>query len=113
MDNYLYYHDAIREFQQKGYNEDFVLFGNDLFWIQQKIFINESNYNVQECLQLGHPLGNDQDLVIVAITIPERAKGILMNHYSFSREMPAVIFNKLKKLSFRSMKLRTITGTSI
>lgn len=95
------YINAIIDFHDRGFCDDFVLFGNDLFWIQGKSFINEDSFSISECHQFAHPLGNDQDLVIFGIIVfSQKIKGILMNHYSYSSPVPGIITEKLNEMGF-------------
>ena len=101
MNNYANYQDAIIELNGKGYVEDFVLFGNELLWIQKKLFIGSEDFSIAECHRFGYPAGRVDDLVVFGITmLYQNVKGILMNHYTFSSRMPEIIIDKLKLISF-------------
>ena len=57
MRSYHGFHHAIIDLHKKGYVEDFVLFGDDLLWIQEKYFISENNFSISECHRFSHPYG--------------------------------------------------------
>jgi hypothetical protein len=101
MFNYSNYHQAIIDLHDRGFSEDFVLFGNDLLWIQEKTFVSDEDFSIQECYHFDFPEKNIDDLVIFGIiTVCRNIKGILMNHYTYSSAIPAVIIHKLKKMGF-------------
>jgi hypothetical protein len=91
--------DAIIDLHERGYCQDFVLFGNDLLWIQEKIFIRSKDFSILECHQFAHPDGNNEDLIILGVLATDNnVRGILMNHYTYSSKMPQSIVAKLRKL---------------
>jgi hypothetical protein len=97
--SHLCFADAIIDLHERGYCQDFVLFGNDLLWVQEKIFIHSNDFSILECHQFGHPDGQHEDLVILGImAMGDNIKGILMNHYTYTSKMPEVIISKLHKL---------------
>lgn len=99
------YQDAIKNLNEKGYIHDFVLFGNDLLWIQQKKFIGCDDFVIVECHRLGHPDGKMEDLVVLAIlVISANIRGILLNHYTYTDNAPKIIVNKLNKMKHYSME---------
>ncbi len=105
MRSYHGFHRAIIDLHKKGYVEDFVLFGDDLLWIQEKYFISENNFSISECHRFSHPYGKDEDLVIFGILVfCQNIKGILMNHYSFKSCIPEVITKKLNEMGFYSLR---------
>jgi hypothetical protein len=74
------YTDAIAGLHEKGYREDFVLFGDGLLWVQEKVFLRSNEFCILECLEIEHPAGERADLVIFGILdIRRNIKGILMN----------------------------------
>jgi len=105
MNNYFTYRQAIIDLHERGFCQDFVLFGNDLLWIQKKDFIKSCDFSIVECHQFGHPAGRDEDLMVFAITIiVNNVKGILMNPYSYTPQMPTIITKKLVEMNFHSLK---------
>jgi hypothetical protein len=106
--NYRHYADAIIDLHERGYCQDFVLFGNNLLWVQEKIFISSNDFSILEYHQFGHPGGQLEDLVIVGVMVTDdNVKGILMHHYKYTSKMPEVIISKLHKMkSSQSKKVR-------
>ncbi len=101
MDVYSNYHEAIIGLHQKGYCEDFVLFGDELFWIQEKKFIKHNDFSILECHSFGHPNGQIDDLVIFGVASPcQSVKGILMNHYTYTSRSPGIIVSKMNKIKY-------------
>jgi hypothetical protein len=94
--NYLH---AITDFHDRGFCNDFVLFGDNLFCVQERLFIRADSFSIAECHQLAHPFGENEDLVIFGIVVSyQNIKGILMNHYSFNSPFPKVITRKLNEM---------------
>jgi hypothetical protein len=80
--------DAIIDLHQRGYCQDFILFGNNLLWVQEKIFIRNDDFYSLECHQFGHPDGQQEDLVILGImAMGDNIRGILLNHYTYTSKM--------------------------
>ena len=78
---------------------DFILFGSDLLWVQQKLFILSDDFTILECHHMEHPGGNYEDLVVLGIqVISGNIRGLLFNHYSFTSPVPSVIITKLTKM---------------
>lgn len=100
MNNFSCYQEVIADLNERGYKNDFVLFGSDLLWIQQKVFIPGDDFSILECHQMAHPQGQMEDLVVLAVlAITSNIKGILLNHYSFNSKIPAVIISKLGRIN--------------
>ena len=103
MINYSNYHEAVIALHERGFSEDFVLFGNDLLWVQEKTFVTPEDFSIIECHHVDFPRDNMEDLVIFGImTFCRNIKGILMNHYSYSNSssIPRVVIEKLKEMGF-------------
>ena len=101
MINYSTYLEAVIGLHERGFSEDFVLFGNTLLWVQEKAFFMPEDFSIIECHRVKFPRDNMEDLVMFGIlTICSNIKGILMNHYSYSSSVPEVIIDKLKKMRF-------------
>lgn len=97
------FRNAINQLKEKGFQEDFMLFDNELFWVQPKIFIADNDFTVCDCWILAHPSGRDKDMVLFCIeTVFTPSKGILINHYSFTPRTPSLIIRKL-----HGVKLKT------
>jgi hypothetical protein len=89
--------DAIYGLHKKGYSNDFHLFGNDLLWIQKKIFIRAGNFSIEECHRFRHPEQEGKEVIVFGIVATKyNAKGIMLNDYaSYTVKTPAVIEKKL------------------
>ena len=100
MYKYSCYQDAIQSLKERGYVHDFILFDNDLMWMQNKIFIKSDDFSILECHRLNHPGGHIEDFVVLGIlAISANIKGILLNHYSYTVNIPTVIVGKLNKMN--------------
>ena len=87
---------TINELKAKGFQEDFILFDDELYWVQQNVFLRENDFSICDYLILEHPGGKKEDLVLFCIkTVFTPAKGILMNHYGFTQGTPSLIIHKL------------------
>lgn len=101
MYNKLACQSAIISLKENGYCQDFILFGEYLLWVQEKVFIPETDFSILECHQFGHPGDNDEDFVVFGIVaLNESIKGILLNHYSYTTRSPFIIVKKLRELEF-------------
>jgi hypothetical protein len=104
MNTFPDYKAAVIGLHEQGYCCDFVLFGDELLWIQEKIFIASNDFEICECYQFAHPNGNDEDLVVFGISLKQHdVKGILMNHYSYTSPVPVIITRKLDAMGFYSV----------
>ena len=91
--------EAIIALHKRGFTCDFHLFGNDLLWIQEKIFVRAGEYSIVECHRFERSPERNTEIVIFGIlTHTYHAKGILLNHYSnYTTKTPPVILEKLKE----------------
>ena len=92
--------DAVNDLHQKGYTNDFQLFGNDLLWVQEKIFIRLGEFAITDCHKIIDPKSNMDRLIVFGIYAPwHNVKGILVNHYkSYTNTTPPVIQKKLNEM---------------
>lgn len=100
MKSYSTHQEAIIDLHERGYSNDFELMGNNLLWIQEKIYVRACDFAIIECHKFL-PTGRRQKELIIfgVIAIRYNAKGILMSHYnSYTNKTPLVIENKLKAL---------------
>jgi len=100
MKIYLSATDAVSDLHQKGYTNDFQLFGNDLFWVQEKIFIRVGEFSIAECHKIINLQRNIDQHIIFGIYSPwHNIKGILVNHYkNYMYTAPPVIKKKLNEM---------------
>ncbi|MEO5888853.1 MAG: hypothetical protein ABIQ31_01310 [Ferruginibacter sp.] len=103
MEAYLSKSEAVIDMHIRGYCDDFELFGNDLLWIQEKIFIREKEFVIQECHYLHFENGLQKEVILFGvIAINYNVKGILMNHYStYTPDTPVLIVRKIRDLFCR------------
>ena len=100
MNIYLTEQEAIDDLHKKGYDNDFHLFGNDLLWIQKKIFIRPGNFSIVECHRFRNPTKEGKETIVFGIiAISHAAKGIMLNDYSnYTMRTPPVIVSKLAEM---------------
>ena len=100
MDFYGSEQDAVFGLHKQGYINDFHLFGNDLLWTQQKIFIRVANFSIIEYHRFLKPDKPGREIIVFAVALKQyNVKGIMMNDYpSYTPGTPAVIVGKIKKM---------------
>ena len=100
MNIYLNEQDAVYDLHKKGYNNDFHLFGNDLLWVQKKIFIRAETISIIECHRFCNTAGPPKEIIVFGIAlVRHNVKGIMLNDYSdYTTKMPTVITKKLEEL---------------
>ena len=100
MKIYLSAADAVSDLHQKGYTNDFQLFGNDLLWVQENIFIRIGEFTIAECHKIINLENNIDQTIIFGINSPwYNVKGILINHYkNHEFNAPPVIKKKLNEM---------------
>ncbi len=100
MKPYLTGADAVSDLHKKGYTNDFQLYGNDLLWIQEKIFIRVGEFDIVECHKIIDPKNNMDQLIVFGIYASwYNVKGILVNHYkNYTNITPPVIQKKLNEM---------------
>lgn len=108
MDRYLSQAEAIKILRELGYTNDFELFGTELLYIQQKIFIREPDYLVTECYRIINDGCYEPAVIILGITtIKANVKGVLINNYSdYIRGGIPVIIRKLAEHYFRYPEIK-------
>jgi hypothetical protein len=91
---------AVAHLKEKGYNNEFHLYENNLLWVQEKALIRNGAFSIQEwhlfrCDQQKGPV-----TIVFGILLKENnARGILLNDYSkYSTQKPAVIQKKLSDM---------------
>lgn len=101
MKIYLNGQDAVSGLHKNGFTNDFQLFGNDLLWVQENIFIRAEEFIILEYHKITELKRSKDELVVFGIVIPHHnIKGILVNHYkSFKSITPPVLLRKLVELS--------------
>ena len=100
MKNYLTGSDAVDKLHKNGFTNDFQLYGNDLLWVQEKLFIRAGEFSILEYHKIYQPGAGKEELIIFGIVAPyHNIRGILLNHYrSYTDVVPPVIVKKLNEL---------------
>jgi hypothetical protein len=100
MNIYLNEEEAVSNLRQKGYSNDFHLFGNDLLWAQRQVFIRAANFSILECHRFFSQEQEEKEIIVFGILVPKyNAKGVLLNDYSnYTRSTPPVIVKKLEEM---------------
>ena len=95
--------DVVSDLHQKGFSNDFQLFGNDLFWVQGNIFIRTGEFAILEYHEVTDPRDYLNELIVFGIIAPyHNIKGILLNHYkNYTNVTPPVIVKKLNECGMR------------
>jgi hypothetical protein len=98
MKTYVSKSEAVIDLHERGFTEDFQLFGNNLLWIQQKIFLRQKDFSIVECHRFLDAVGKET-IIFGVISNSSLVSGILINHYKkYTDKTPAIIDNKLKKM---------------
>jgi hypothetical protein len=90
---------VISDLHEKGFENDFQLFGNDLFWVQGNIFIRTGEFSILEYYKVPGSKNNTDEIIVFGIVAPyHNIKGILLNHYkSYTNSTPPVLVKKLNE----------------
>jgi hypothetical protein len=88
--------EAVIDLHERGFTKDFQLLGNNLLWIQGKIFLRQKDFFIVECHHFLEAVG--KETIIFGVTAKSSlVSGILIKHYkSYADKTPAIIDNKLK-----------------
>ncbi len=96
---------AIIDLHEKGYSEDFVLFGKGLLWAQEKTCIRPNDFSIVECLRFDNPNEKNKVLLILGVMATvEYVKGIVMFYYNYTSQIPIVLANKLSNIKLNRSK---------
>lgn len=93
--------EAVMDMHERGYTNDFQLFGNDLLWVQEKTFIRTGLFAILEYHRLWNPAAEDNGLVLLGvISAHHSVRGILfINFLSYPGGFPSVIVKKINELN--------------
>ena len=87
----------------KGFTDDFELFGNDLLWIQGKIFLRPTQYRITEAHRFLELSGN-QKVAFGIYSHQHLCGGILLNHFKdYSDTLPPIINRKMIQMDCNYM----------
>ena len=107
MKKYLTEHEAIIDLHEKGYSQDFQLFGNELLWLQEKIFISSGEFSILEYHRFSSQSCNKSEMIVFGvIALYYNVKGILINHYSSYDARVSTLLSKER----RELFLRPVTN---
>ena len=100
MKKYFSKSEAVIDLHERGFTEDFQLLGNNLLWIQGKIFLRQKDFSIEEYHSFIDSSG--KETIIFGVTANGFcASGILINHYRiYTNKTPTIIHSKLKKMTF-------------
>ena len=91
--------------QERGFTEDFQLFGNDLLWLQGKEFLRPMQFKIAELHRFLDISGNETVVFGIQGTITF-LRGILLNHYkNYTNSMPAALNYKLLQMDFNHLNM--------
>ena len=95
--------DAIIDLHKKGFINDFQLSGNDLLWVQEKLFIRAGEFSIIEYFKIKETKNKLNEVVVFGIIAPyHNIKGILLSHLkSNTRATPPVLVKKLNELNIQ------------
>ena len=93
--------EAVADMHHRGFSNDFQLFGNDLLWVQEKIFVRMGDFAIVEYHKFLNPRTKRTDaMVFGVVSFHYHVKGILLNDYAcYSKCTPPVIVKKLNELN--------------
>ena len=96
--------DAVFDLHRKGFTNDFQLFGNDLLWVQEGVFIRAGEFAILEYHKIVLPKNNMREEIVFGIVAPyHNTKGILLNNYeSYMGIAPPVLTKKLKEFQLQN-----------
>jgi len=98
MKPYLNKIEAVIKLHEKGFTDDFKLIGDNLLWVQGKMFLRPGQFVINEVHRFLSLAGNET-IVFGVEAIATGIKGILLNHYkNYTDKMPAVINYELLKM---------------
>ena len=92
--------DAINDLHKQGFTNDFQLVGNDLLWVQGKLFIRAGEFSILEYFKISNSKNDMNGFVVFGIVaLYHNIKGILLDHYkSYANVTPPVLVKKLNEL---------------
>jgi len=102
MQPYLSKKDAVADMHLRGFIYDFKLSGNDLLWVQEKMFIRMGDFDIVEYHRFFDPRGEGTEVIVFGVVFCyHHVKGILLNDYTSDMgRTPPVIVKKMNELNF-------------
>ena len=97
--------DVIVDMHKKGFCDDFLLFGCDLLWVQEGIFIRSGDYNLIVCYEVFKSNRTNPGIILFGVeVISFNVKGILIYHNINESYAPPSIMQKLEELNNGQLK---------
>ncbi len=97
--------EAIVDMHKRGFCDDFLLFGLDLLWVQEGIFIRSGDYNLIDCHTfIKNDKGKPGIILFGVEVISYNVKGILIYHNKDYTHRPPAIIQKLEQLNIAHSK---------
>jgi hypothetical protein len=97
----------ISDLHKSGYTQDFALYGNELFWMQEKTMVQEHEFRVEHYHRIYSTAGKSDYVVLGILVSDKAAKGILLTSYNYAAKSPLLVFKKLK--AFAEGAIRSYT----
>jgi hypothetical protein len=94
---------AIIDLHEKGFTDDFQLIGNDLLWVQEKIYLRSEDFLVLEGYKFvsrGKSV-TSSDIILGIHSLGHNAKGILIRYVTNKRATEGFVSSKIKKTAFK------------
>ncbi len=96
---------AIIDLHEKGYSQDFQVYGEYLLWVQEKIYIRTNDFAIVKCLRFDNPDEKNKVLLILGVkTNAEYVKGIVMFYYNYTSQIPISLATGLGKIKLNTSK---------
>ena len=93
--------EVIVDMHKRGFCDDFLLFGCDLLWVQEGIFIRSGDYNLIVCYEFIKSDRAHPGIILFGVeVISYNVKGILIYHNVNDSYAPPAIMQKLEELRF-------------
>lgn len=107
MKIYLTKYDAIYGLHKSGYTHDFQIAGNDLLWVQEKIFLDAGNFVIDQYHKFSDDEIEGRGIIVFGVVAAfDAVKGILIRHYKRGGlKVPPAKCRKIQKsLSYSAEK---------
>ena len=90
--------DTIADLQKRGYSSDFVVMDNLLFCTQQKLFLRNDEFDINEVHSFPHSSSRNETILFGIVSEQHAIKGILLTQPASNKSsMPSVLFKKMGK----------------
>jgi hypothetical protein len=74
---------AVRDMHERGYTDDFELRDAEIFWVQEKMLLNQDELAVLEYFRIHQDSLARNDIVILGVCLSSQGvKGILMHRFT-------------------------------